>query len=200
MPTSSRAPRADPEREGPIVGLVATPPSFAETYERYFEFVWASVRRNGVADGDADDVVQEVFVVIHAKLGTLQQPESLRSWIYGIVRRTVSGYRRSRRADVAGDAALALAGAAHAPSQATPQALTEQAAQVELLWSLLAELDDAKREVFILAEVEEMTAPEIASALEIPLNTVYSRLRTARVAFEETLARHEARMAFRGRV
>jgi RNA polymerase sigma-70 factor (ECF subfamily) len=154
------------------------------------------VRRNGVGEGDVGDVVQEVFVVIHAKLPTLRQPESLRSWIYGIVRRTVSGHRRSQRADAVSDAALALASVTDAPSQASPQALTEQAAQMQLLWSLLAELDEPKREVFILAEVEEMTAPEIAEALEIPMNTVYSRLRTARAAFEVALARHEARAAF----
>jgi RNA polymerase sigma-70 factor (ECF subfamily) len=199
MSSSSRAHRADPERAAPAVGIGSNPPSFAAVYERYFEFVWASVRRNGVAEGDVDDVVQEVFVVIHAKLPTLRQPESLRSWVYGIVRRTVSHHRRSQRADAVSGAALALASVADAPSQASPQALTEQAAQMQLLWSLLAELDDTKREVFILAEVEEMTAAEIAEALEIPQNTVYSRLRTARAAFEAALARHEARSAFRER-
>jgi RNA polymerase sigma-70 factor (ECF subfamily) len=66
------------------------------------------------------------------------------------------------------------------------------------LWALLAELDEPKREVFVLAEVEEMTMPEIASALEIPLNTAYSRLRAARQAFEAALARHDARAAFKG--
>ena len=45
----------------------------------------------------------------------------------------------------------------------------------------------------MLAELEEMTAPEIASALDIPLNTAYSRLRAARQAFEQALARHSAR-------
>jgi RNA polymerase sigma-70 factor (ECF subfamily) len=56
----------------------------------------------------------------------------------------------------------------------------------------LLELDDVKREVFVLADLEQMSAPEIAEALEIPLNTVYSRLRTARRAFEDALARRRA--------
>ena len=72
-------------------------PSFATIYKLYFDFVWSSVRRLGVRDEAIDDVVQEIFVVIHSRLHTLQQPDSLRSWIYGVVRRTVSTYHRSRR-------------------------------------------------------------------------------------------------------
>src|SRR6478736_6482237 len=53
----------------------------------------------------------------------------------------------------------------------------------------LASLDDDKREIFVLARVEQMSAPEIASVLRIPLNTVYSRLRAARLAFEAEIAR-----------
>jgi RNA polymerase sigma-70 factor (ECF subfamily) len=187
-----------PERAEPTICLVATPPPFASVYDRYFDFVWASVRRLGVGEGDVDDVVQEVFVVIHARLHTLSQPESVRSWVYGVVRRTVSGYRRTRRSEGTTDAALAELDRARESSQATPQSLKERSDRVDLLWALLAELDQAKREIFVLAEVEEMTAPEIASALEIPLNTVYSRLRAARQAFDAALARHEARVAFKG--
>jgi RNA polymerase sigma-70 factor (ECF subfamily) len=70
---------------------------------------------------------------------------------------------------------------------------------VKLLSSLLEELDEEKREVFVLAELEEMTVPEISQAIEIPVNTVYSRLRAARLAFEEALARHAARRNGGGR-
>ncbi|HEU5074208.1 MAG TPA: sigma factor-like helix-turn-helix DNA-binding protein, partial [Polyangiaceae bacterium] len=65
-------------------------------------------------------------------------------------------------------------------------------ARLELLSSLLAGLTDVKREVFILAELEEMSVPEIAAALDIPLNTAYSRLRHARQEFEAALARRLA--------
>lgn len=198
MVSSTRTLRAFPPPRGePSAGPVATTPPFASIYDRYFDFVWASVRRLGVAPDDVADVVQEVFVVIHARLHTLERPESLRSWVYGVVRRTVSGHRRSRRSESTTDATLAELDRERESAQPTPQRLTEQADQVELLWALLAELDEPKREVFVLAEVEEMTMPEIASALEIPLNTAYSRLRSARQAFEAALARHEARAAFK---
>ena len=79
-----------------------TMPAFKAVYVQYFEFVWMSARRLGVDAAAMDDVVQEVFIVIHSKLHTLERPEALRSWIYGIVRRTVSTHRRSKRSHDAG--------------------------------------------------------------------------------------------------
>src|SRR6186713_1942828 len=81
--------------------------NFPAVYRDYFDFVWSSVRRLGVSAAATDDVVQEVFIVIHSRLHTLEQPQALRSWIYGIVRRTVSGHHRSRRVKEASGAALA---------------------------------------------------------------------------------------------
>lgn len=167
--------------------------TFSAIYKAYFGFVWSSVRRLGVDDEAVDDVVQEVFVIIHSRLHTLQQPDSLRSWVYGVVRRTVSGYHRARRAKGAHGLEVAMVDETLPATQLTPFEQSEHNDQMQLLAKLLAELDEAKREVFVLAELEEMTVPEIAQALEIPLNTAYSRLRTARQAFEQALARHAAR-------
>jgi RNA polymerase sigma-70 factor (ECF subfamily) len=139
-----------------------------------------------------DDVVQEVFIVIHAKLDTLEKPEALRSWVYGIVRRCVSTHRRSKRTRAGTSIAIGAAGefVSHDP---TPLEQTETHAALELLSSLLAELDEPKREVFELVELEELSMPEVAEMLQIPLNTAYSRLRAARQAFEAAFARYEAR-------
>jgi RNA polymerase sigma-70 factor, ECF subfamily len=165
---------------------------FESIYTQYFDFVWSSVRRLGVDPAATDDVVQEVFIVIHSRLHTLEQPQALRSWIYGIVRRTVSGYHRSRRVKEASGAALAAEPSAQ-PLPPTPADLVEQNDKVKLLFGLLEELDEPKREVFTMAELDELTVPEISEILEIPLNTAYSRLRAARQAFEEALVRHVAR-------
>lgn len=167
-------------------------PTFEGVYERYFDFVWSMTRRLGVDPGAMDDVVQEVFLVIHAKLHTLQHPEALRSWIYGIVRRTASDHRRKQRSAPHVDPITP-----QAPFEDTtvrsPADLAEHSDDVRRLWSLLDTLDATKREVFIMAELEELTCPEIAAALQIPLNTAYSRLRAAREAFEAALARADAR-------
>jgi RNA polymerase sigma-70 factor, ECF subfamily len=182
---------ADPEPGSPHAPSPATPP-FRAVYEQYFNFVWSSARHLGVFAESMDDVVQEVFIVIHARLHTLERSEALRSWIYGVVRRTASSHRRSRRArDAAGGSAARGAELEDLPP--TPFELTEKNAELELLANLLNEIDEPKREVFVLVELEEMSVPEVAEALEIPLNTAYSRLRAARQAFEAALARHEAR-------
>jgi RNA polymerase sigma-70 factor (ECF subfamily) len=168
-------------------------PPFEAIFQQYFAFVWSSTKRLGVSSAATDDVVQEIFMVIHAKLHTLRQPQSLRSWIYGIVRRTVSDHHRSQRTRTAAGAALAEEAEILRPASPTPEDLSGHNDQVKLLWSLLDTLDPVKREVFVLAELEEMTAPEIAEALDIPLNTAYSRLRAARQAFEESLSRRALR-------
>jgi RNA polymerase sigma-70 factor (ECF subfamily) len=181
-PSTRKGNEARSESEGSI--------SFSAIYKDYFDFVWSSVRRLGVANDSIDDVVQEVFVVIHSRLHTLQQPDSLRSWIYGVTRRTVSSYHRARKSK---GLDLGVAEETLASTGLSPFEQTEQNDQVQLLGKLLTQLDDAKREVFVLAEIEELSVPEIAEALEIPLNTAYSRLRTARQEFEKAVARHEAR-------
>jgi len=191
--STARAP-AIPTNADPDPDISAFPvPTLQAIYKEYFDFVWSSARHLG-ATGDAiDDVVQDVFIVIHAKLATLQRPEALRSWIYGIVRRTVSDYRRSRRTRDAAGVRLGVELRSRQPSQPSPLDMAERSAELELLESVLAELDETKREVFVMVEVLEMTVPEVVQALEIPLNTAYSRLRLARQSFEEALARHEAR-------
>lgn len=189
--TAAGSHRVELETRGNPYSLVLTVPPFNTLYEQYFGFVWASAKRLGVLPEAMDDVVQEVFIVIHSKVHTLEKPEALRSWIYGVVRRTVSDHHASQRSK---PAASPMEGAELRLSDpATPLHATERADRLALLARLIGELGDAKREVFVLAELHEMTAPEIAEALGIPLNTAYSRLRAARQDFEEALARHTAR-------
>jgi RNA polymerase sigma-70 factor, ECF subfamily len=166
--------------------------SFLEVYEQYVDFAWASARRLGVEAESMDDVVQEVFIVVHQRLHTLERPDTIRSWIYGVVRRTVSHYHRARRAKSLSGAPMVDADSLET-SVPTPFELTEQSDQVKLLETLLLELTPTQREVFVLAEIEELSAPEIAAALEIPLNTAYSRLRVARQMFDAALAQHTER-------
>ena len=153
-------PGAPDRREAPAETTATRLPSFAEVHARYFDFVWSSVRRFGVGPAAIDDVVQKVFIVIHEKLPSVERPERLRSWIYGIVRRTAGRHFRSERAAESVETSLAWLLEVRAPGPATPEELTEQAETVELLAGLLAELDEPKREVFILAELEELSAPE----------------------------------------
>jgi RNA polymerase sigma-70 factor (ECF subfamily) len=180
-------PDADPEPYSSAVSV----PTFKVIYRQYFDFVWSSARHLGATADSVDDVVQDVFIVIHARLPTLLNPEALRSWIYGIVRRTVSDHRRSRRNRDAAGARLGAELKSTGSPQPSPLDFVERSAEIELLESVLAELDEPKREIFVMVEVLEMTVPEVVQALEIPLNTAYSRLRLARKVFEEALARRQ---------
>lgn len=167
-------------------------PTFEAVYEQYFRFVWRSTRRWGVPLEAVDDVVQEVFIVIHRRLNTLEHIESLPSWVYGIVRKTVSTYfraRNTRKAVFSWDPIHDDVPGAIQPSPLDQAVLADD---VALLSRLMKLLDPAKREVLMLAELEEMSVPEIAAGIGIPLNTAYSRLRVARQEFNEALARHRA--------
>jgi len=167
-------------------------PELQDIYKEYFNFVWSTARHLGATEDAIDDVVQDVFMVVHSKLSTLQRPESLRSWIYGIIRRTLSDYRRARRIRNAAEARLGAEIKSSQPALASPLERTERNADLELLQRILLELDHPKREIFIMVEILEMTVPEVVQVLAIPLDTGYSRLRKARIYFDEALARHEA--------
>jgi RNA polymerase sigma-70 factor (ECF subfamily) len=176
----------------------APPPPFRAVYDQYFDFVWTCTRRLGVPMDAIDDVVQEIFIVVHARLPTLEHPASLRSWLYGVVRRTVSTYHRARHTREARESGGATGEASASPMQPSPLDLAVLGDELQLLFRLLGELEEPKREVLVLAELEEMTMPEIAEAVGIPLNTAYSRLRAARQEFNEALSRHAAKQRTRG--
>jgi RNA polymerase sigma-70 factor (ECF subfamily) len=169
------------------------PTSFAEIYEKYFDFVWQAARRLGAPDEALDDIVQETFLVVHRRMA--ERRGGLRAWIYGIMVHTVRNHRRTvRRKSPHAERGAAdpdlLADLADDPERRAAKA---EAARV--LYEILASLDDDKREVFVLVELEQLPVTEVAVALDAKLNTVYSRLRLARAAFEEGVRRHRAREA-----
>jgi RNA polymerase sigma-70 factor, ECF subfamily len=190
--TSGRPPvEEDADRSGVL-------PSFRSVYDDYFDFVWTCARRLGVAMDAIDDVVQEIFIVVHARLQTIERPASLRSWLYGVVRRTASTYHRGRHARTAREFSEPAFDDSASPMQPSPLDLAVLNDELKLLWRLLGELDARKREVLILAELEEMTMPEISEAIGIPLNTAYSRLRAARYDFNQAFLRYRATQKTRG--
>jgi RNA polymerase sigma-70 factor (ECF subfamily) len=169
---------------------------FAAVYDAHFSYVWRSARRLGVHPDSIDDVVQDVFVVVHRRLADFEGRSSLKTWMFGIVLRVVRDHRRSIRrkrlgADARSDSELDMLPDANA----TPFERLEQVEAARLVDTLLDRLDDEKREVFVLAELEGMTVPEIAEITSANVNTVYSRLRAARKEFEAAVQRMKARMS-----
>jgi RNA polymerase sigma-70 factor (ECF subfamily) len=170
--------------------------TFDELYEAHFDFVWRAARRLGVPEASIDDVVQDVFLVLHRRMEHYDPSMPLRSWLLGIVVRTVSDHRRRfRRKDApcVPHAADSDGNVLLASPLPPPSAEVEQAEAVRLLDELLACLEEEKRDVLVLAHLEEMTVPEIAALLGQNLNTVYARLRTARRELDAAYARYRAR-------
>jgi RNA polymerase sigma-70 factor (ECF subfamily) len=164
---------------------VFSPPSFDAVYDAHFDFVWRNVLNRGIPPSGVDDVVQEVFMVVHRKLPEFEGRASLRTWLSVIVRRVVADHVRKRGNAPAGDP-LEEDRPSGAPG---PGETLEKKAAVKMLDALLAEMPDAQREVFLLHEVEELTGREIAEAVGANENTVFTRLRAARRIFKEGLAR-----------
>lgn len=179
----------------PAAPAVSTAPlELTAVYDEHFAFVWRSLRRLGVPDRLLDDAAQDVFIVVHRRLGEFEGRSTLKSWLFGIARRVAHDHRRriSRK-----ERTEELPEMLPDPRAGTPEVEAARAQAVKVLHELLAGLDDDKREVFVLAELEQMTVPEIADAIGANVNTVYSRLRAARAAFEAAVQRHRARQGGR---
>ncbi|HEY0463830.1 MAG TPA: RNA polymerase sigma factor [Polyangiaceae bacterium] len=175
-------PSAEPQ--APVLDL-------ATVYEAYFRYVWRCLRSLGVRDSQLEDALQDVFIVVQRRLHEFDGRAAVRTWLYAIALRVARKYRdRARREPASLEAAREedpeLATAVHSDESELGSE------RLALARRALSALDDDKREIFVLARVEQMSAPEIAGVLCIPLNTVYSRLRGARLAFDAEVTRLRA--------
>jgi RNA polymerase sigma-70 factor (ECF subfamily) len=180
----------------PVDAEVSDDLSFTAIYDRYFSYIWRGVQCLGVPASQADDVVQEVFVIAHGRLASFEGRSSLKTWLYGIAVHRARHHRKQAQRHAAPSVD---AEAMPAPDVTRPDHRAENAEAVRALSVILSSLDDDQREVFVLAELEELSVPEIAATLGIKLNTVYSRLRLGREAFAKAAARYRARDRWRTR-
>ena len=186
------AARRSPRADAPPAAAVAQG-DFRALYDAHFAFVWRTLLHFGVPSESAEDAAQEVFVTLHRRLGDYDGETPLRSWLWGMCRRVAHTARRGlARADRR--ASLAPPPSAAAP----PDAGLERRQAVDFVRGFLANLPAELREVFIMMELEGMSASEAAHALGANTNTVYSRLRLARARFEREGARLRAREARAG--
>ena len=168
-------------REARLRGLV----------DAHLDTVWRALKRLGVPDAGADDATQEVFIVAARRLDEIQHGRE-RGYLLGIALRVAADARRALRRrgevplDQVGDGALAGTGQ-HAAG-AAEAALDQQRAR-RALATVLAGMPDELREAFVLFEIEELTAPEAAAALGIPVGTIASRVRRARELVRAQMAR-----------
>jgi RNA polymerase sigma-70 factor (ECF subfamily) len=167
----------------------AEPPNFSTIFRSEFDYVWNSLRRLGVPVRDLEDLAHDVFFRVYERLADYDVARLLRPWLFGFCFRVASDYRRrfSNRREV-------LNGETETQDTA-PTALDRlvQAETMTLAQTALNGVEIERRAVFILHEIDGCTVPEIASALGLPLNTGYSRLRLAREEFHAALHRERLR-------
>lgn len=162
----------------------------AVVFRDHHGFVWRSLVHLGLPSASVDDALQDVFLVVHRRIGHFDGRTSIRNWLYGITRRVASEYRRGTR-----KAIRRLEVVRDPESHPDPEGLANRISAADAVAKVLDTLDDDKREVFVLAEVEGMTAVEIAEALQTNVNTIYGRLRAARQHFARALKREQAQQA-----
>ena len=178
---------ATPDEDAPEgAGAKASALDLGAAFASHGAFVFRVLRRLGVADAILDDAVQEVFLVAHRRWDSYDPEASIRGWLFGIARRIASHHHRSRRR-----AERNLAGAPVPPPSTSPEDIAARREAVAFVEGFVAGLDEDKRTVFVGCCIEGMSAPELAEALGANLNTVYSRLRVTKQAFERAVARRQ---------
>ena len=190
MPSTAENPQpSSDEQVGPIQA------DFDAVYEGMVDYVWNVVCRMGVPQADAEDVVQEVFVTVYRRLGEFEGRARLKTWVFTITAHLVQHYFRTY-ARKPGDRAAVKGTEIHAlidQRENGPANALESRERFDALDWVLAQLDEAKRLVFVLAELEQLTLAEIGEIVGANPNTVATRLRAARQAFEKALARFQTR-------
>jgi RNA polymerase sigma-70 factor (ECF subfamily) len=165
------------QQDAPPSGTDAT---LAAIYREHFPFVWRSLKALGFDASEAEDLAQDVFLVVRRRLPDFDPHRGgLRPWLYGITRRVGAQRRRSA---VRAEQRLRLL--PHPTAVMSPEQNTAQIEAAGVVDRFMADLDDERRAVFVLSEIEGLSGTEISAALEVNRNTVYTRLRAIRQRFE----------------
>lgn len=154
-------------------------------FDEHFNYVWGALRRLGVHSADVEDLVHEVFLKVHVRRAEYDETRPLRAWLFGFAYRVAADYRRLARHRVEVlDLPVNLVDPAKRADERV--AANEERALVR---AALERVELERRAILILHDLDGVAIPEVATALEIPLNTAYSRLRIARAEFAAAATR-----------
>jgi len=175
--------RTTPPTLCPVTYEEAAEQLIADAYQEHGAFVYRTLSYLGVEADQIEDALQDVFVAAFRRVRDFDRDRSMRAWLYGIARRVASQHRRGlgrrRRRMVLVHDADAGPDRASLPDDRVLAGMTVKA--------MLDRLDDDKRRAFVMSEVEGLSAPEIARAEGANVNTIYARIRAARLRFRRML-------------
>ena len=170
--------------------LEGDPEAFAELVDRYRAPVFSYLSRCGVATDDRDDLFQDIFIRIHRAAASYDPRRPPHPWLFTIVANAVRNHLRRQRV-------RSLVGSAEnvgEPATNNPGAERVTAGRQTIAWleERIRELPLARREVLLLACVESLPLREVAAVLGLPLGTVKTHLRRARLTLAKELAHRNA--------
>lgn len=164
-------------------GETPTGNELAQTYRDHVRFVWRVAASFGVAPSDREDFVHDVFVVAQRRTGDRRPEVAMTTWLFGIAR-----YVHLNRARAAARHERRLRLVESPPHGDHPDDIAVRAESLALVREFIASLDEPMRIAFELVEVEGMRAAEIADLTGDNVNTIYTRLRSARKLFRDFVA------------
>ncbi len=173
------------------------PLSLGAVYREHADFVWRVARRLGASEVELEDVVHDVFLVVHRRLREYDGRAAITTWLFHITRGVVSNRRRGQRRSDRRRHSFALQAEAQgqARASASPEHQSERLRAARFVQDFIGQLDAERRALFELVEVDGLKVAEAARQLQINQNTAHSRLRSARAAFRAAVA---ARLQTRG--
>jgi RNA polymerase sigma-70 factor, ECF subfamily len=163
-------------------------------YTQYGPFAYRTLQQLGVRYQDLDDLLHDVFIVVHRRLESFDPNRSVKAWLYGICKNKVLNHRKSarwRREVLESD----LPDPSTEELQPNPEQCMSLEEQRKMLAEVLEVLDLDKRAILVMYEIDGMSYAEIAEVLDIPNGTVGSRLSEARNAFKKALTRRKAQLS-----
>jgi RNA polymerase sigma-70 factor (ECF subfamily) len=164
---------------------------FHAIYERWFDEVSQWIRAMGGPEADREDLVQDVFLVVHRRLPDFDG-DNLAGWLYQIARHRVRDFRRLLWVK------HLLLGSVPLPDNlakegASPAETLETDEKRRMLERLLGKLNESERAALVLFEIDGYNGEEIAEIQGVPLNTVWARIHKARKKLKAWLAKAESR-------
>jgi RNA polymerase sigma-70 factor (ECF subfamily) len=190
---ANAAPRdeTDPadERELLLSHRDGDPSAFSRLVARYRAPVYSYLVRCGVRESDRDDVFQDIFIKVHCAAAQFQSERPLHPWLFTIVANTVRTHHRKQRVKE-----LVFMEPRREVQDPAPHGERVAVARQTATWleEAIRKLPLMQREVLVLACIENLAQKDIAAALELPLNTVKTHLRRARLTLVRMLARRNA--------
>jgi RNA polymerase sigma factor (sigma-70 family) len=159
-------------------------------YDRHHEGVRQFVARAASSSADADDITQEAFLTLAKIAARYDGRVSARPFLLGIAAQLVRRRKRGLRRWAHALALLAdtFRDASHADGARTPEDAASTTEEMRRFDEALGRLTEEKRLVFLLVEREGLSGEDVAQALEIPVNTVWTRLHHARNDLRKALA------------